>query len=221
MGKKHYTKEQNEWLINNRYNYTNKELVVEFEKRFNCKKNKDALRTYCTKCLNLPAKIEMFKYTKEQDEWLMENRQNYNRQQLTKLFNEKFNCNLNWDALSKHMTVTLKLYRKNIGFKALPINTITTDSSNRVRIKTNDAMYSKIENWELLSHHIWKKHYGEVPKGYKIIFLDGNKNNFDINNLRCVSPSTMTKLGRRKWYGKDVITQVGIKCCELEELLSK
>jgi len=37
--------------------------------------------------------------------------------------------------------------------------------------------------WKLKHHLIWEKHYGRVPKGYNVIFLDRNKFNFDIDNL--------------------------------------
>ena len=34
---------------------------------------------------------------------------------------------------------------------------------------------------------IYQEKYGKIPKGYKIIYLDGNRLNLDINNLRAVS----------------------------------
>ena len=163
----------------------------------------------------------MHKYTKEQNEWLIANRQNYTYEELTEMFNTKFNCNINWNALSHHLVDYLKIHKEEIGFKHLPINTKTTSVDNRVRVKINNAKYCKNSNWKLLHHLVWEQHYGPIPKGYRIVFLDGDSTNCDINNLRCVSHSTQTKLTCRKWYGKNKLTDVGIKCCELEEIINK
>lgn len=41
--------------------------------------------------------------------------------------------------------------------------------------------------WELKHRYIYKQYYGSIPKGYNIIFLDGDKTNLDINNLKAIS----------------------------------
>ena len=41
--------------------------------------------------------------------------------------------------------------------------------------------------WELKHRYIYKKHYGEIPKGCNILFLDNNKLNCDIENLVLVN----------------------------------
>ena len=41
--------------------------------------------------------------------------------------------------------------------------------------------------WELKHRVIYKKHFGEIPKGYNIMFADKNKRNFNIDNLILVS----------------------------------
>lgn len=35
---------------------------------------------------------------------------------------------------------------------------------------------------------VWEKHYGEIPKGYQIHHIDGNKKNNYIENLMLVTP---------------------------------
>lgn len=41
--------------------------------------------------------------------------------------------------------------------------------------------------WELLHRKIWEQHYGTIPKGYNVVFKDGDQTNLDINNLELVS----------------------------------
>jgi hypothetical protein len=46
-----------------------------------------------------------------------------------------------------------------------------------VRIKIND------KQWVYKQRYIYEQHYGKIPKGYKVIFLNGDKTDYDINNL--------------------------------------
>lgn len=38
-------------------------------------------------------------------------------------------------------------------------------------------------NWKLKHHFIYERHHGPVPDGYLVVFLDGNRSNFDPDNL--------------------------------------
>ncbi|MCQ4117054.1 HNH endonuclease [Ligilactobacillus sp. MP3] len=55
-----------------------------------------------------------------------------------------------------------------------------------VKVKMDGSRYDR---WKLKHVLIWEKHNGSVPKDCIIAFLDGNKENFDINNLVCVKKS--------------------------------
>lgn len=51
--------------------------------------------------------------------------------------------------------------------------------------------------------YIYEKHYGKIPKGYSIIFLDNDKTNFDIDNLLMVKDTEKGLFGCYKIYSKD------------------
>lgn len=58
---------------------------------------------------------------------------------------------------------------------------------------------------------LWEKHNGPVPKGYKVIFLDGDITNITIENLAMVSNQEMlvaNRMGLR--YKNKELTEVGI-----------
>jgi hypothetical protein len=40
-----------------------------------------------------------------------------------------------------------------------------------------------------LNRQVWVDHHGPIPAGYEIVFLDGNKMNCSIENLKCLSPN--------------------------------
>ena len=51
--------------------------------------------------------------------------------------------------------------------------------------KKTGYTYIKTSNsgWMLKHRFIWERHNGRVPDGYSVVFLDQDKNNFDIDNL--------------------------------------
>lgn len=218
-----YTKEQKEWIIKNRLNYTQTQLSKEFEKEFGIYRKPDTLNRYAVRSLKCPKKPERngHYYTKEENEWLLNNRQNYNYLQLTQLFNLKFNCNIKDSALAHHIIDTLKIHKEEIGFEAHPIGQIVSTTNGVTKIKITNYKYKAKNNWKLLSHHTWETYYGKIPKDHRIIFIDGNNSNCDIENLQCVSVNTFSKLVQRHWYGKNGLTLAGIKCCELEQIIKE
>lgn len=50
--------------------------------------------------------------------------------------------------------------------------------------------------WKKKSLLVWEKHYGSLPDGKMIIFLDGNTLNSDIENLYAVSPGVHFRLNK-------------------------
>ncbi len=50
--------------------------------------------------------------------------------------------------------------------------------------------------WALKHKLIWEEKNGPVPKGYAVIFGDGNKQNLDINNLLLVSRKKLLVMNR-------------------------
>lgn len=42
------------------------------------------------------------------------------------------------------------------------------------------------KNYEMLHRYVWKQAHGEIPKGYKVVFRDGDVNNCNLENLMLV-----------------------------------
>ena len=65
--------------------------------------------------------------------------------------------------------------------------------------------------WDSKHRVIYKQHYGDIPDGYKVIFADGNKNNFDLSNLLLVSSAEELHMNRRKLRFEDKdLTESGL-----------
>lgn len=80
--------------------------------------------------------------------------------------------------------VAVKLYK--------PIGTERVTKDGYLQRKVNDDMPLQ-SRWKLVQRIVWEEHNGPIPKGHNIIFKDGDKRNFDIANLECVSRSDWMK----------------------------
>jgi hypothetical protein len=71
------------------------------------------------------------------------------------------------------------------------------DKDGYVRVKTSNDK-NRCKAWQLKHHIIFKNAYPdvEIKKTDRIIFLDGNKRNFDINNLKLVTRREQMELSR-------------------------
>lgn len=62
-----------------------------------------------------------------------------------------------------------------------------------------------VKKWRLKHHVVYEEYYGEkVVNGDKVLFLDGNRQNFNPKNLSKVSNSEQVCLARSKLLGDDV-----------------
>lgn len=43
-----------------------------------------------------------------------------------------------------------------------------------------------VGKWELYHRHLWRQHFGEIPKGMNVVFKDGNSENCVIENLELI-----------------------------------
>lgn len=76
-----------------------------------------------------------------------------------------------------------------------------TDSDGYTYIKVGKKFVKK-------HRYLYKKYHGEIPKGYDVMFLDTNKNNFDIDNLGLVRH-------------KDLLVMKNLHLCTADRELTK
>ena len=69
----------------------------------------------------------------------------------------------------------------------------------------------KQENWVQKQRVVYEKHYGKIPQGYVVIFLDRNRENFDPENLAAIKRSELARLNKQGLiYDDSNLTKVGI-----------
>lgn len=174
-------------------------------------------------------------FTAEQEEWL---REHYclasSYQELTDLFNERFGTNRSRSQLCDKCTKRLWLSgmpnSSKYGNKAkeqLPIGTIRkSQTATFIKVldvppKQNFTGYAE-PYWLPLQKKIYQDVHGEIEDGQMVCFLDGNTENYDIDNLYCIDRKISAVMSSNRWWTDNrEHTLTAIKWCELYYALKK
>lgn len=66
-------------------------------------------------------------------------------------------------------------------------------------------------NWELKHRIVWEKVHGKIPPGHKVCFLDGNKQNVNIDNLVLLTFNEECRMNHRNLFSDNPeLTKVGV-----------
>lgn len=93
-----------------------------------------------------------------------------------------------------------------------PIGTEKVLSDGYVWIKVDDKPKAKKqENWIRKHRMIYEELHGPIPEGHYIIFLDGDRMNFDPDNLAAVSKAEHVRMNQLKLRFSDAeLTRTGL-----------
>lgn len=122
-------------------------------------------------------------------EYLLKNAENYSLDKLALKVNKKFDEHYDKDSLRKY------LWRNRIPYKYECKNRSNNGAYKRVSIgteyiKPDGMVLVKIDKnkWEYKQRLIYEKYYNvKLSENDFVIFLDDDRTNFDINNLRVIS----------------------------------
>jgi len=98
-----------------------------------------------------------------------------------------------------------------------PVGSERVNKDGYIEIKVADP-----RTWKLKQRYVYEQYYGEIPKDHNVIFADGNRQNFDIDNLIAVSRSEMLILNNNKLIYKDKeLTKTGVNIAKILSKASK
>ncbi len=128
------------------------------------------------------------KYSKKFEEEMYKKAPNKTLEKLLDIAINKYKYKISKEMLREYLSkreIRYKGYNPNkaktMGNK-IPIGTeyVKPDGMVLVKVKPN--------KWEYKQRYIYEQYYNvELPKEIMVIFLDGDRTNFDINNLMAVS----------------------------------
>lgn len=226
-----YTQEHLDWLLNNYRFYNSYNQIAEnFNKNFQVEKSVSAIQQTLTKKLKVQVSTpkKSHHYTEEEEEWLLNNHSLYSSfQEIADKYNQIFTRNKSATAISDKLNKGFGLnlgknitsYKEGNIKQQLPIGTIRKVNGYSY-IKTKDSQFAYQSGysepyWTPLQKKIWQDHYGEIAEDEMVVFLDKNKENFDLNNLCCINRRISVRLAQNGWYSENAnVTLAGIKWCE-------
>lgn len=102
----------------------------------------------------------------------------------------------------------------------VPIGSERVTKDGYIEVKIQEGQFQK--NWKGKHILIWEEHNGPVPESHAIIFGDGNKRNFDINNLICVSRAQLARLNQNGLIQNDAdLTRTGVIIADMISKVSE
>jgi hypothetical protein len=84
-----------------------------------------------------------------------------------------------------------------------PIGSERVSEEGYLQRKMTDTGYPP-RDWVPVHHILWREAGREIPPGYRLAFKDGNKRNFDLENLELVSIADMMRRNTVHNYGPEI-----------------
>lgn len=144
-------------------------------------------------------------FTAEQEGFIRSNVKGIGNEELANMVNAQFGLNI-----TKKQMKQWKCNHRPIGSERINVSGYT-------EVKVEEP-----NKWRPKHQVVWEREYGKIPKQHVIIFADGNKQNFDLDNLVCVSRQELVRLNNDQMVSSDKeVTQAYIGIVKLQLLIKK
>lgn len=157
----------------------------------------------------------VFRYSDEQIAFLRENRRGRTVQDLTDLFNGRFGMHMSKSSIET------QIRNRGIHEESFPIGSETVENGI-VFVKVSDTGKTR-RDWVQKHRLLYEQTHGKLGKGDVILFLDGNRRNFSLDNLYRVSAGVASNLRVYGWIfkGQRGLQECAIKWCECAEYIKR
>ena len=181
-----YSEEQKEFIITNNYGKYSKELAEMFNQHFNT---------------NITAKeIAYFRRSHKLKSGLTGQ---FKKGNVAHNKGKKQIEYMSQESIERTKETRFKKGNKPKNYRPVGSERITKDGY--IEVKVSDP-----NKWETKNKIIYKQYFGDIPKGHKVIYADGNKLNNDINNLILVSDNEELIMNKYKLRTENIeLTKTG------------
>lgn len=230
-----YTPEMCQWLKDHYNTVKLDELVKQFNDTFNVDYTKSAVWHKLNRIFeggivrDEHKMITRTKWTNEMIEWLKVHYEDDSYNRLAIKLNETFNVKVTGSSIEHKINrLGLKKSKESIKYCVVPNKfsfqkghiPTTKKPIGYERIHPDGYTWVKVAEPDIFeSKHrvIYKQHHGPIPKNHNVIFADGNKFNFDINNLILVNNAEFGILNLKKLRFKGNIdaTKCGVTIAKI------
>lgn len=194
------------------------EIINLFNKKFN-----RILDTHQVKNLKRKYNLKSGRnrlYNQEQIDYLKSIIKGYTTQEIINLMCEKYNIKLTKEQIKNfknyyHISsgINTKWQKGRTPYNKKPIGTEISTNDGYILVKVGEPSEYKFKH-----HIIWEQHYGKIPEGHYVIFLDQDRTNYDINNLKLVrKEDLMMACGKKLFFKNKELTETGLLIAQLEQ----
>lgn len=104
----------------------------------------------------------------------------------------------------------------------LPVGSVVRATDGRWKKKISGDRVPARRNWEYCHRIIWEEANGPIPKGFNVIFLDGDYDNLSLDNLALVSNAELQYINKKGLVsGAADITKTGIALAKLYHTMKR
>lgn len=187
------------------------------------------------------------KYTDEQREFVRDNIKGRTRKEMTEMFNQHFNTDLKVTQITSFIKRNGFIsgldgrfekgqYAWNKGMKGLNLggekgwfekgqtpHNYQALGSERVNSEGyTDIKVADPNVWKQKHRIIWEKANGPIPKGHVVIFGDGDRRNFELDNLILISRRQLSFMNKKGLIQNDAdLTKTGIIIADIYSKMSE
>lgn len=193
-----YNEEQKKFIIDNNRGKYSKELADMFNKQFNTN-----ITAYEIKCFRNNYKLNSGLTGRFEKGHAPHNKGKKQTEFMSK------------EAIERTQATRFKKGNRPLNYRPVGSERINIDGYIEVKV-------SEPNKWETKNKVVYKKYFGDIPKGYKVIYADGNKLNNDPNNLILVSNSELLIANRKHLiYDNKDLTESGILISKVLDKVNK
>lgn len=221
MKKPVFTPDEEKYLLENIEGKSSTEIIDAIKIKF----NKDIVVTQLDSWKykhKIKSNVSNALFNSIEKKFLMENILNKTSFELAQLFNNEFNRSITpkqirrWkqnNRIRSEVNTKFKSGKEHLNYK--PIGSETTVNVNGKKITFVKIREPNI--WERKQRYLYEKNIGKIPEGNRVIFLDGNTNNFNLNNLSLVSKKEQQTMCLFSLYFNDKeLTKTGLLITKLK-----
>lgn len=228
-----YTPEMCQWLKDHYNTIRVQELTDQFNKAFNVDYTKSAIWHKVNRIIeggivrDEHKMISRVKWTNEMIEWLKDHFEDDSYNRLAIKMNSIFNVKVTGSSLEHKVTrLGLKKSKESIKRFILPnkgcfqkghIPPSYNEPGTEV-VRRDGYTWVKVEGgMRQKARLVYEQHHGPIPPGYNVLFADGDKSNFDINNLVLVSNAELGTINKQGllYKGCGEATKCGITIAKI------
>lgn len=208
-----WTAERKEWLYNYSLGHTSKEVAEEFFNTFGLRLTSSAVQAACNR-YNFSGRL---KNTGMFVKGLIPHNLGKKMSEVTKnklvaSGNPLFAKGANRTKYTERPLYSERVDRDGYTYVKVPYNSLCLKQRN------TDGT-----GWMLKHHKVWIDNGNPTfdKKKYALVFIDGNRRNFDINNLKLVSRATLSRMSKaRRWSDISSVNNSYLLLSEVETKLT-